>query len=141
MLLPVSQLSQHPQNQEIYFISNIDDLEKSISSLGLLEGLVVDEKNQVISGNRRFVAVKNLGWEEVECQRVSIPTKDILTYIIHHNKQRVKTCREILNEAKVLMKMHKIGQGKRNDILTCENIFTSCNKKYRIYKSIHFRRN
>ena len=128
MLLPVSQLSQHPQNQEIYFISNIDDLEKSISSLGLLEGLVVDEKNQVISGNRRFVAVKNLGWEEVECQRVSIPTKDILTYIIHHNKQRVKTCREILNEAKVLMKMHKIGQGKRNDILTCENIFTSAKK-------------
>ena len=80
MLLPVSQLSQHPQNEEIYFISNIDDLEKSISSLGLLEGLVIDEENQVISGNRRFVAVKNLGWKEVECQRVSIPKEEILTY-------------------------------------------------------------
>ena len=129
MLLPVSQLSQHPQNEEIYSISNIDDLEKSISSLGLLEGLVIDEKNQVISGNRRFVAVKNLGWENVECKKVEIPKDEVLQYIIHHNKQRVKTCREILNEAKVLMKVHKIGQGKRNDILTCENVFTSGKKK------------
>ena len=116
MLELVSKLKAHPQNQEIYTISNIEDLEQSISKLGLLEGLVIDEDNQVISGNRRFVAVKNLGWKKVECQKVSIPKDEILTYIIHHNKQRVKTCRERLNESKVLMKFHSIGQGKRNDI-------------------------
>jgi len=121
MLIPISQLSQHPQNEEIYTISNIDDLEQSISKLGLLEGLVIDADFRVISGNRRFVAVKNLGWKKVECKKVSVPKDEVLSYIIAHNKQRVKTCRERLNEAKVLMKLHSIGQGTRTDILTSVN--------------------
>ena len=50
MIVPVSKLSSHPKNQEIYSLSNIEDLENSISSLGLLEKLVIDEEFQVISG-------------------------------------------------------------------------------------------
>ena len=60
MIVPVSKLSSHPKNQEIYSLSNIEDLENSISSLGLLEKLVIDEEFQVISGNRRLVAIQNL---------------------------------------------------------------------------------
>ena len=136
MLVLVSKLKSHPQNQEIYTISNIDDLEQSISKLGLLEGLVIDEDYQVISGNRRFVAVKKLGWESVECQQVSIPKEEILTYIIAHNKQRVKTCRERLNEAKVLMKLHSIGQGTRTDILTSVNANRSSTTRDEVGKII-----
>jgi len=136
MIIPISQLTQHPQNEEIYSISNIDDLEQSISKLGLLEGLVIDEDYQVISGNRRFAAIKNLGWKKVECLKVSIPKDEILTYIIHHNKQRVKTCRERLNEAKVLMKLHSIGQGKRNDILTSVNANRSSTTRDEVGKII-----
>ena len=52
----------------------------------------------------------------------SHPAEDeVLTYLIHHNKQRIKTCREQLNEIKVLMDQYKIGQGKRTDISTSEN--------------------
>ena len=51
MLVSVSKLSSHPKNQEIYSLSNIKDLENSISSLGLLERLVIDDEFQVISGN------------------------------------------------------------------------------------------
>jgi len=60
MIVPVSKLSSHPKNQEIYSLSNIKDLESSISSLGLLERLVIDDDFQVISGNRRLVAIQNL---------------------------------------------------------------------------------
>ena len=67
MIVPVSKLSSHPKNQEIYSLSNIEDLENSISSLGLLERLVIDDDFQVISGNRRLVAIQNLGWKKVEC--------------------------------------------------------------------------
>jgi hypothetical protein len=49
MIVPVSKLSSHPKNQEIYSLSNIEDLESSISSLGLLERLVIDDDFQVIS--------------------------------------------------------------------------------------------
>jgi len=69
MIVPVSKLSSHPKNQEIYSLSNIEDLENSISSLGLLERLVIDDEFQVISGNRRLVDIQNLGWKKVECER------------------------------------------------------------------------
>ena len=96
MIVPVSKLSSHPKNQEIYSLSNIEDLENSISSLGLLEKLVIDDEFQVISGNRRLVAIQNLGWKKVECEKVTLPKDEVLTYLIHHNKQRIKTCREQL---------------------------------------------
>ena len=48
MIVPVSKLSYHPMNQEIYFLYNLEDLENYISSLGLLERLVIDEDFQVI---------------------------------------------------------------------------------------------
>ena len=121
MIVPVTKLRSHPKNQEIYSISNIEDLEISISSLGLLEKLVIDHDFQVISGNRRLVAIQNLGWKEVECEKVTLPEDEVLTYLIHHNKQRIKTCREQLNEVKVLMEQYEVGQGKRTDISTSEN--------------------
>ena len=121
MIVPVSKLRSHPKNQEIYSISNIEDLENSISSLGLLEKLVIDDEFKVISGNRRLVAIQNLGWKKVDCEKVSLPEDEVLTYLIHHNKQRIKTCREQLNEVKVLMDQYKIGQGKRTDISTSDN--------------------
>ena len=124
MIVPVAKLRSHPKNQEIYSLSNIEDLENSISSLGLLEKLVIDEEFQVISGNRRLVAIQNLGWKKVECEKVTLPTDEVLTYLIHHNKQRIKTCREQLNEVKVLMEQYKIGQGKRTDISTFVNANT-----------------
>ena len=136
MIIPLSKLKSHPQNEEIYTISNIDDLEQSISKLGLLEGLVVDADYQVISGNRRFVAIKNLGWKKVECKKVSVPKDEVLNYIIAHNKQRVKTCRERLNEAKVLMKLHSIGQGTRTDILTSVNANRSSTTRDEVGKII-----
>ena len=131
MIVPVSKLSSHPKNQEIYSLSNIEDLENSISSLGLLEKLVIDDEFKVISGNRRLVAIQNLGWKKVECEKVTLPEDEVFTYLIHHNKQRIKTCREQLNEIKVLMDQYKIGQGKRTDILTCENTNTSSKMKTR----------
>jgi len=55
-----------------------------------------------VSGNRRFSAVQELGWEEVECERVHLDDDEVAKYLVHFNKQRVKTCREILNEYRVL---------------------------------------
>ena len=121
MLIPLSKLKSHPKNSEIYSLSNIEDLESSISSLGLLERLVINDEFQVISGNRRLVAIQNLGWKNVDCEKVTLPEDEVLTYLIHHNKQRIKTCREQLNEIGVLMEQYKIGQGKRTDILTSDN--------------------
>ena len=41
---------------------------ESISEVGLLQPLIIDSRNQVISGNRRFESIKRLGWKEVEVE-------------------------------------------------------------------------
>ena len=58
MKIEVSKLKHHPKNKEIYTLSSIEELMDSISELGLLQPLVVDQQNQIISGNRRFESVK-----------------------------------------------------------------------------------
>ena len=125
MKIPVSTLTHHPKNSEIYTLSNIDDLVRSINAVGLLSPLVIDKSNQVISGNRRLVAIRELGWREVEAEIVDIPDEDVVSILIAYNKQRVKSCREMLNEAKILLPLYKVGQGKRTDLLTCDFKITS----------------
>ena len=52
MRVSVKKLKPHPKNQEIYTIPNIEDLEKSFSSVGLMEKLVIDKDFQAISGKK-----------------------------------------------------------------------------------------
>ena len=118
MEIQISKLEHHPLNREVYSLSNIDDLVESIDEVGLLQPLVIDQHNQVISGNRRLSAVQILGWKKVAVEKVKVLKKDIPNLLIHHNKQRVKTSREILNEYHLLEKHYRIGSGKRTDLLT-----------------------
>ena len=116
MIIKVSQLKHHPKNKEIYSLSSIDELMESISELGLLQPLVIDQYNQVISGNRRFESIKRLGWENVEVEQKTINENEEELLLVHYNKQRIKTFKEILNEYLVLKKHYEIGQGKRTDL-------------------------
>ena len=116
MRISVKKLTHHPLNKKIYSISSIDDLTESIAKVGLLENLVINQNNQIISGNRRFSAIKKLGWKTVSCDRIEIAKKDTPQILIHYNKQRIKTCRELLNEIKILVPQYQIGQGKRTDL-------------------------
>jgi ParB/RepB/Spo0J family partition protein len=47
-------------------IGNIDSLVHSISLVGLLSPLVVDEDGRLVAGFRRYRAIKSLGWEDVQ---------------------------------------------------------------------------
>ena len=43
---------------------------------------------------------------------------------MNQNKQQIKTCREQINEVKVLVDQCRVGQGEKNDLSTCENVYT-----------------
>jgi len=116
MKIKVSELKNHPKNKEIYNLSSIEELIESISELGLLQPLVIDQYNQVISGNRRFLSIKKLGWKEVEVEQRNVNENEEEILLIHYNKQRVKSFREILNEYLVLRRHYEVGQGKRTDL-------------------------
>ena len=120
MKFSVTDLKHHPSNQEIYELSGIQDLMDSIERVGLLQPLVINSRNEVISGNRRLLAIQQLGWEEVDVEQVVTDPDEELLRLVHYNKHRVKTCREILNESKILIDHYAKGQGFRSDLTSVQ---------------------
>ena len=116
MKVNISKLSHHPKNQEIYDLSSIEELMSSISEVGLLQPLIIDQHHQIISGNRRFESLKRLKWKEVEVHQRFIEEGDEELLLIHHNKQRIKSFKELINEYIILDKYYRKGQGKRTDL-------------------------
>jgi DNA modification methylase len=117
MKLLISQIQSHPLNETIYDLSNIDDLVFSINEVGLLSPVVVNQRYQLISGHRRIEALRILGWDKVDAEVVETASEDEeKSLLVHYNKQRVKTLREILNETETLRPLYAVGQGKRSDL-------------------------
>ena len=115
----VVEITPHPLNEKIYSLSNLDDLVRSISQKGLLQPIVINQHNQIISGHRRFVACSELGWSHIDCELVHTTGVDEETeLIVHHNKQRTKTLKEQINEGDILRPLLSVGQGKRTDKTT-----------------------
>ena len=93
------ELKPHPKNVEIYEERVDQDFEKSILENGILEPLVVNSQNVILSGARRWKAALKLGLEKVSC-RIENP-EDEVKAIIEYNRYRKKTSREIYNEWQV----------------------------------------
>ena len=98
--MELDKLVAHPDNNRIYSPQDLNDLEQSLESHGLLEPIAITKDNTVISGHRRLAAMKNLGWLECDVRFVE-PDNPIIA-LIEHNRHRIKTASDILNEARYL---------------------------------------
>ena len=121
MKVKVSSLKHHPKNKEIYDLSSIDELMESISEVGLLQSLIIDQHNQIISGNRRFESIKRLGWKEVEVEVKEVNKGEEELLLIHYNKQRIKSFKDLINEYLTLDNLYRKGQGKRTDLTSVKS--------------------
>ena len=110
--MELSKLVAHPDNNRIYSQQDLTDLEQSLEAHGLLEPLAITKDNIVISGHRRLVAMKNLGWTECDVRFVE-PENPIIS-LIEYNRHRIKTANDILNEARYLETELKelVGRGR-----------------------------
>jgi len=120
MKIHVSQLKHHPKNKEIYELSSIEELMESISQVGLLQPLIIDKKNQIISGNRRFESIRRLGWDEVDVEVKDVKDGEEELLLVHYNKQRIKSFKELINEYLILDNHYRKGQGKRTDLTSAK---------------------
>lgn len=116
MEIQVSKLIPHPLNSQIYRLTQLEDLIYSIGEVGLLQPIVINKVNQILSGHRRFEAVKKLGWEYVEVEVKDVDPESSDLYLVHYNKQRIKSNQEILSEYDVLEKYFVNQQGRRTDL-------------------------
>ena len=123
--IDIEKLQPHPINTEIYSYNKTqqEELKKSIELNGLLEPLVIDNKNTIISGHRRFLAIKELGWENCNC-RLSY-FENLKIALVEMNRYRKKTTKEILKESEILTEEYKSqikrGSPKKNEKRTSKN--------------------
>ncbi len=93
-ILPLKDIST--KGYQVRFESgqeNIDDLAESIETNGLICPPTVSKKGDkyyLISGNRRFKAIKELGWKELPCAVLEeMGNKDLLVKSIVENMERL----------------------------------------------------
>ena len=113
----VKELKHHPENSNMYILSDLDSLQENIEDNGLLVPLVVDQFNQVISGNRRLECIIRLGWETVDVHEIEVKEEDDIKFLIYSfNKQRKKTIGEIIQEILMLKEYFSVGSGYRKHV-------------------------
>ena len=54
---------------------DLSQLKESIQRMGLLNPIVVDENHQLIAGERRLMAIKELGWKKINVRIVKDPSQ------------------------------------------------------------------
>ena len=89
----IKNLKPHPLNRLVYGTHNkleLENLTDNIKRLGLLEPILVTDKNIILSGHRRLEACKILKKKYIECKIISVSEEEQIYYIISGNKQRVK---------------------------------------------------
>ena len=122
MKISISKIKPNPINEKIYDNTELSTLTNSLEQYGLLEPIVVNKKNTIISGHRRYYSALQLDWKNID---VIVKTfeSDVVA-LIQYNEQRQKSGEDynrerqyLLEEQKKLMGKMKVGKGGRIDLV------------------------
>jgi ParB/RepB/Spo0J family partition protein len=117
--IPISRLVENQTTNGLYLVdSRFEELLQSIEVFGVLEPLIVfeieapEETYQVVSGNRRLRAARELVHESVPC--IIIDQVDITDELVSaHQEQRLKKPSDIIRELRILKDVYGLRQGVR----------------------------
>jgi len=100
----INDLKEHPLNIKIYGNENVDnDLVESIKNNGLLVPLTVKKDGTIISGHRRYKALKETDISDIPVNIIKFENEiEEKETLINFNKQRDKNYSQKYNEAKEL---------------------------------------
>ena len=102
MKISLLHIKPNPINANIYDDTDLTDLVNSLDANGQLEPIIINKKNEIISGHRRYYCMVQLKWDEGEVRIVEYENETIA--LIEHNRHRTKSVKDILRESKVLEK-------------------------------------
>jgi DNA modification methylase len=117
-MVSVEVLISNPLNNQVYVVNDDDKLLlESITKLGVLEPLIVNSENVIVSGVRRFRVALQLGLTNLPVVRCDLHT-DELTFgrLVSYNIQRNKTNEMVVKEYLALREGFKLSQGSRSDL-------------------------
>ena len=101
-----SELKPHPKNETIYGQQeDISDLVELIEKAGdrIIERLIINKDNVIISGHRRWLAAQKLGIKTLPCEVMTFETpEDELEELVLRNAKRTKTTVQRIREGMTL---------------------------------------
>lgn len=71
MRIPIERIIVDKEERVRVDLGDIAGLRDSISKLGLLNPIVIDENDRLVAGYRRLTACRELGWREVDVRIVA----------------------------------------------------------------------
>jgi ParB family chromosome partitioning protein len=89
-MISLDRIDPNPQ-QARSELGNIEELQASIRSKGVLEPILVRPKNdryEIIAGERRFVASKRVGLKEIPCIEMNVKDNEAMELALIENLQR-----------------------------------------------------
>lgn len=58
-------------------IGDLEPLQESIGAVGLINPILIDERDNLLAGYRRLCVCRNLGWQEVEVKAIELGGDDL----------------------------------------------------------------
>lgn len=109
-MIPCEKIDPNP-HQARCELGNIGELQDSIKSKGILEPILVRAKGsrfEIIAGERRFIASKNIGLKELPCIEMDVEDNEAMEIALIENLQRKDL--DIFEEADGLQALADIHQ-------------------------------
>lgn len=91
--LRLNKLKPYEKNAKIHTPEQIEQIKKSIKQFGMNDPIAVwGEENLIVEGHGRLEALKELGYDEVECIRLDhLTDEERKAYTLAHNKLTMNT--------------------------------------------------
>lgn len=88
----INDIIPYEKNAKLHPPEQIEQIKNSIIEFGFNDPIAIDENNVIIEGHGRLQAIKELGYKQVECIRLShMSEAQKKAYIIAHNKLTLNT--------------------------------------------------
>ena len=91
--IKVNELKPYEKNAKIHTQEQIEQIKRSIEQFGMNDPIAVwGDKNIIVEGHGRLEALKELGYDEVECIRLDhLTDEERKAYTLAHNKLTMNT--------------------------------------------------
>ena len=105
MKITISEIKVNPGRRPVN-LEGINELARSISEIGLLNPITIDQEHTLVAGLHRLEAAKRLGWTEVEC---NVCTLDALqTELAEIDENVVRTELSVIEYGELLERRKEI---------------------------------
>ena len=119
MRIPISEIKINPGRREAE-PKAVEELARSITAVGLMNPVTLDQNNTLVAGLHRLEAAKLLGWTEIECTTIgmdSVQAKlaEIDENIVRTKLNRQELCEQLLRRKEIYETLHpETRHGMRN---------------------------